>query len=365
MWNSFTRTSMPQPSSQENPYVVKISFRIVAFATIIILGIGALGGAVSTYLLRPPLPPLTDDRESVTTTVREVTISPSKAIQELVDQSRRSIVIVAPSATAQSTSATIGIIVTNDGYIVSPKDIGGSAFVTLEEDGSTHPISRTGSDTLFGLIYYRYSDGVFPPIDIATEDPSIGEQLLMVGRSFMTGAPYAETSQVYEYSVPDTFGPPAIQRAMHLTTVNNIALPGGALINEDGKLAGIVIDSSRGVALSASDIRISLDRATSNKREFDPFRTAGITMKFSFEYNRDNTKRSFAATIQSVQPGSPAALAGIRTGDILRSVNDTSMSWDTSVVRALSAEYPLTLIVERGGQEQTLMLRKQEEVQNP
>jgi serine protease Do len=59
------------------------------------------------------------------------------------------------------------------------------------------------------------------------------------------------------------------------------------------------------------------------------------------------------AVIESVQPGSPAAEAGLREGDVIHRVNRipvTSADGLISAVRSLSGQQEIVLQIERGGQ---------------
>ena len=73
------------------------------------------------------------------------------------------------------------------------------------------------------------------------------------------------------------------------------------------------------------------------------------------------------AVIGEVTPGSPAAKAGVRTNDIVLSINDQPVAGDEGLVAIIRDSAPgekIVLIVERGGKkvtlEATLIARPQE-----
>jgi serine protease Do len=67
------------------------------------------------------------------------------------------------------------------------------------------------------------------------------------------------------------------------------------------------------------------------------------------------------AVIAAVQPGSPAARAGLQPGDVLLSVNRSAVRTAADAVRALrgtASGAPALLLVWRGGQEQFVTMER-------
>lgn len=347
-----------KPQRELQMKTVKLSFRLIVLGTLIILAVSIVGGIMSAYIFQPPLSPLTGDGDEVIATVQEVTISPGKAAAELVENSQRSVVLLAQETSGEPTALSIGIVLTNDGTVVSAHDIQTGKVVAIEETGKIVELTTVGRDEVYGLTYYRFPDGVFPPIELAQEDVPVGSHLLILGRSPITNQPRAETSQLYEYILPELTASIGVQRMIQLATVNNVAFPGDALLDDEGRLAGIVIDPGRGLALTAPDIRASLDRITTNKREFNPFEAVGFRLTYAFRYNADKTAREFVALIQAVTPGSPAAIGGLQARDVIQSINDEPVSWEINIAHQLSQELPTKITVDRAGTQHTFTVSK-------
>lgn len=337
---------------------IKLSLRGVFLGLLVILATSVLGGIIGAQVLRPPLPPLTDEQQPFVTTVQEVTISPSRAAAELVATHERAIVLLAEIGPNAVQFHGTGVVLTNDGLVISTEDIPREA-AAFDSTGKRLTLSKVGQDVLYGFTYYRLENSVIAPFQLAGSDPAVGSSQLAVTRSNDTLAPKVASWQTLEYVAPENAPVAGWQRLLRIASAaeTNVAeFEGAPLIADDGALAGIIVDAPSGTAIPVSDIRSSLQRVTAGQREADPFTTWGISVTYGFDYNEDQTERHFAATITAVTPASPAAVAKLAAGDVITKINDTDISWTTNIAQLLTSTGPIQLTVLRNGQPQTVTL---------
>lgn len=169
--------------SSPPPEVIRLSLRWVMAALILIVIIGAIGGIIGTSFVRPPRPALTQDEVPLIANVQEITISPSKAAAALVSDSERAVLLLVEGAAAASRPAAVGLVVTNDGLVVSTTNLSASTLFAFDATGARLPLSKVGADALYGLNYYRLNSAVIPPFGMSGQDPAVGTSLLALGRT--------------------------------------------------------------------------------------------------------------------------------------------------------------------------------------
>lgn len=306
---------------------------------------GVAGGVVAQFFF-PTATPLTDTAEPVLTTVQQVTISPSNAAVKVVEQVQRSVLLLGDD---------IGFVLTSDGLVVSPVELKASTPVATDERGLQLPLETVGRDSVYGLSYYRLQNSVLPPLDIRRDDPGVAAQLLAVGRSVASFQPRVSIYALQEYVLPPDGSARGWHRLQHGTPLGSRVLPGTPLLDEEGKVSGVLLDATQGLALPVAQLHESLNRVVANKREQDPFEEVGIAARPVFE--RFSPERPVALGLQlvAVRPQSSASTAGLKAGDIMLGLNQTTFTWDTNPAAALRViAHPFTVMVLRNQAEQTI-----------
>lgn len=338
---------------------IKLSFRLLLFGFVLIFALGVVGGFVGQYVGKPSteinLP--SSNGQNFVTNVQQVTVSPNKNAAQLIENVQRSIFLIQSSSTNSASSSTgIGVVLTNDGLIATTATLTGDAFIAIDSSGSSQAVSKVGADELYGITYFRLNSAVTVPIDVSSSEAAVSTQLLAISRSNESGATAAYPFFVTHYATPGEQAPPAIQRILKNFSPSGAILPGTPLITDDGKLSGQVLDGSGENALRASDIKESLDRFVSNKREYNPFTAIGIIPKYVFIDGTTTGQKEFVAVAGQVTPNSPAALAGIKPQDRITKVGDENVSWIKNISGQISAALPLTMTVVRQGQAREVTL---------
>jgi S1-C subfamily serine protease len=343
--------------TQPPPQTIRLSLRWLTFFVLIVFALGMAGGLVGARLLRP-LPPLTADREQLITTVQEVTISPNKSRANLIEENQRSVVVLLEAQqTDNQQAATVGTMLSNDGLLVSTRDIPGSQLAAFDSNGAAIPINRVGTDELYGLTYYRIQDSIIPPFQLAADNPAVGDTLIALARSLTTFQPRASDWQVQEYGVPTQTTSPARQQVVLLTSTAERTLAGSPLLDEEGRIVAIIDDPAAGTAIPINELRLSLNRVTTNQRESNPFEFWGLQLAYQFRFNESQTQRGFAAIVTGIAGGSPAAIAGLRIGDNIKQINGNNVAWTASIVEQLSNQAEVNLVITRQEQTSSLILR--------
>lgn len=325
---------------------IRLSVTTLGVVIVGVVLLGMAGGLMVQFFL-PTATPLTDTLEPVLTTVQEVTISPSNAAVNVVERSQRSVLLLGDDG--------IGFVLTSDGLVVSPLAMGAVTPAATDERGLQLPLETVGRDPVYGLSYYRLQNTVLPPLDIRRDDPGVAARLLILGRSPLTFQPRTADFTLQEYSVPADGGPKGWHRLGRGTPLSGGILPGSPLLDEEGRVSGIVVDVGQGLVLPVSQVTESLNRVVANKREQDPFEEVGIVARPLFGIFAPERPVALGLQLTAVRPQSPASTAGLKTGDIITGFNQTPFTWNSNPAALLRvASRPLTVTFMRSQAEQTL-----------
>lgn len=325
---------------------VRISLRWVLIIIALIFGIGMVGGIAGQQLAPPPLVLRPIDNNQVVSSVQEVTISPNTATSDLVDQAERSVMSLVPSDNPNATPVASGFVVTNDGLLVTTATVPNIPLAALDTAGNQLTLQRVGTDELFGLTFFRLTDNIVIPLDMRRGDPHVGETLVAVMPATEVPGSRIESYTVRTYALPAAAAPVGQQRLLVGSTLPTISV-GSPLLDEGGKVSGIIITPELGEALPISHVQESFARVTTNKREDNPFITFGFTPAYSFSRPTVGDTLTFTVTATNVTVGGVAARSGLKRGDIITAINETSVSWNQSVASMLVSGKPPILTVQR------------------
>ncbi|MEX1997558.1 MAG: PDZ domain-containing protein [Candidatus Andersenbacteria bacterium] len=346
---------MPPQSHSPSDHIIRLSFFGVVVGFLGILLTGLLGGVVAQQAFQNSLPPLTNNPDQLVTTVQEVTISPNTSVAALLERTNRSVLLLAQGTEENTNIIATGLVLTNDGVVVTTNDM--AVTTAFDYEGRSLPLQHLGNDILFGLTYYRIPDNVVVPLDIAQQDPVVGQELLVLTRQTTTFLPRIKTFRINEYSLPAPGLPVAVQRVMVSTASPDDTTSGSPLLNDEGRVAGVLLDASQGLALPMSHLQASMGRLTSGQRELDPFANLGLSLTYSFKTLSLGQPVQFVATVSAVVPGSPAARAGVERGDTLTHIDGQQLDWQRIVASDFTKSLPLPVTIRRGAAETVIVLQ--------
>lgn len=270
-----------------------------------------------------------------------------------------------------------GVIISQDGYIITNNHVveGEQSLAVIFADGSRHDAELVGTDPLSDLAVIRVKDAV--PAIAALGNSDIlqpGETVIAIGsplgdfkNSVTTGVVSA-----LNRTVPGSGMEGLIQTDAAINHGNS----GGPLVNLRGEVIGIntlVVrsggsfgDQAEGLGFSIPSNtvqRVSQDLITSGKVVY-PYLGISYSMIDADTAAQENLPVQNGALIgasangqAAIQPGTPAAKAGLRDGDIITAVGTVKLDSNTSLRAALLQHKPgetVTLEVLRDGKTMTV-----------
>jgi Do/DeqQ family serine protease len=204
-------------------------------------------------------------------------------------------------------------------------------------------------------------------IDIG-EQPEVGDLVLAVGNPFGVGQTVTQgivsATQRTEAGDINQIGS-LIQTDAAINPGNS----GGALVDMDGDLIGINTailsrsgtSSGVGFAVPAVVVRQVVDQAAGGAtRVVRPYLGVGSTELTAAVAESLGLTRSDGVLVASVTPGSPAARAGVREGDVIQTVNGRPVVDPGALNFQIATARPgdvLSLQVRRGGRTETVRAR--------
>jgi serine protease Do len=335
--------------------IVRVSLWGIMLASVCIVGLGLVGGLIAQQLGRVEPLTLPTGNNTFVPTVQEVTISPNQAVAQIVERTHPSTLLLGPAQDAQRSVVATGLVITHDGLLATPSRVTGP-LIAYDRDGRTLPLQRVGTDELFGIDYHRIADNVVVPLDMRQTESAPGTTLWAVSRNEASYQPRVVPYTLYQHDLPAPAAPVGWQRIMMGSAITEPLFAGAPLIDEEGRVAGIVLDPAAGRALPVNQLQESFARITQNRREENRWRELGLTAIPQFAVLAPNAAVSFVAAVESVAGGSAADAAGLKTGDRIVAINDTPLAWEKSVLEQMSVALPLTLKINRTGVEQTVTL---------
>ena len=272
-----------------------------------------------------------------------------------------------------------GHVVTNN-HVVSGLGQGSQITVTLNDQRS-YSASVVGTDAATDLAVIKLDNAPSDLKPIAFGDATrltVGEQVMAVGNplglagTVTTGIVSAlnrpvttEDSSGGDQLGGGSTGDPVVTNAIQTSAAINPGNSGGALVNAGGQLVGInssiasVSGSSSGgqsgnigigFAIPVNEVKAIADQLIQTGKAQHAYlgvssRDATVT---------DGSAKRSAAQIGQVVSGTPAADAGLKTGDAITAVNGTPVSSAESLVaqiRERTVGEKVTLTVVRGGKQ--------------
>lgn len=218
-----------------------------------------------------------------------------------------------------------GVIVTADGYIVTNAHVVADMdnLLVVTADGKSYSGRTTHVDDASDLALVKIEAGTVQPAEFAgAGDIRVGETVIAIGTPVSFALRNSVTVGIVS-GVDRTVqgGYPLLQTDAAINPGNS----GGALVNMRGQIVGIntlkVIDSSVdsvGFAIPADTVRHVVEHFLAYGKVMRPY--TGIEIEESWE-SVVGLPTNEALRIGYVDPGSPAAAAGIRQGDTLLAID--------------------------------------------
>ena len=233
------------------------------------------------------------------------------------------------SQRAKSTSLGSGVIVSKEGHILTNHHvIAGMTEIRVQlTDGRNLPAALIGSDPVTDIAVLRIAAANVEPLVLGeSNDLQVGQQIFAVGNPY--GLEETVTRGIVSAKGRHAASDSSLEYIQHDAAVNQ-GNSGGPLLNLRGEIVGInsAIFSRTGgwqgisFAIPSNSARRVLEGIIKRGRVVRSY--LGVVMQeISPELARTfGLPDSEGAIITEVAPGSPAALAGMKPGDVVRSFN--------------------------------------------
>ncbi len=331
---------------------LRLSLGSIIVGIFLLFGIGIAGGYLGYRLSPAPLTILPNGDRTIVPVSQHVTISPSKTGEDIVATQGKSVLLLVEQTPKGVKPVGNGIILTNDGVVVSTQSFPDTPLSAVLDDGSIAALTPAGVDTLSGLTFFRILDQILPPVTLAQSAANAGSEVISIARNDATMRPTASRHTVSAIIAPDNTQAIRIQQVALVS--GTVLSPGTAFFNDEGRLVGVLRIGEVPTMISVPDITAALGRLSAGTLTEDPFAAPGFTVAWKLVQDAAGIF-GMRAVVSSITPKSPAFTAGIKVGDILTSNNGKAITWDSSLSQAL-AKPPFTLSLVREGAERTVTL---------
>jgi serine protease Do len=233
-----------------------------------------------------------------------------------------------------------GVIMSADGYILTCAHVvSGASQITVTIDGTDYAATVVGEDSESDIAVLKIdATGLTPAVMGDSDGLAVGEQVVAVGN------PLGELGGTVTDGIISALDRDVVveDQEMSLIQMSASVSPGnsgGGLFNMAGELVGIVNAKSSDTDAEGLGFAIPINTAYSVAKElieqgYVSGRPAmGITV---IDINDETTASYYGVTaygvyVYAVEDGSPAAAAGLKTGDRIISIGDTAVSSRTDV----------------------------------
>ena len=258
-----------------------------------LLTIGILG--MSGLLSNPPKPTIRD---------RLLTVANDDARTNAADAVRPSMVEI-NYLSANGPAKAAGFCIKQGGLILTSAAVTGKpgTLSVVNAKGESFSASLVGTDAVSGLAVLQ-SDVSMPVASLAPSAPKAGDSVIVIGSGAMIGEGIINSAGAIAVSKNGVALPNLLITSA--LPANNV--PGSALVNGQGKIAGVVIAGNLG-AVPIDYAQNVIDFLTN--QTVDSHAWVGVHGK--------NSPRG--PIITSIDPASPAAFAGLKPGDLVEQID--------------------------------------------
>jgi serine protease Do len=234
-----------------------------------------------------------------------------------------------------------GVIVTTDGYILTANHVVEGADpdgvkVAMASGGKEYQAKVVGTDPSTDVAVLKIAADDLAAITIADSDKlEVGDIVIAIGNPFGVG-------QTVTMGMVSALGraslgiiPGGYENFIQTDAPINQGNSGGALIDADGRLVGINTaifspsgaNAGIGFAVPANLARNVMEQLINSGKVTRGYLGVGLQPEISPELAKEfNLPDTTGAMVTEVMPNTPAAKAGLQSGDVVRSVDDKKIS---------------------------------------
>jgi len=258
-----------------------------------------------------------------------------------------------------------GFFISADGYILTNNHVVDHAkSVNVKTiDGKMYSAKVIGADAKTDLAVLKVEGGNgFPFVTFASSAPRIGDWVLAVGNPFGLGG--TVTAGIVSAQGRD-IGSGPYNDFLQIDAPVNKGNSGGPTFNLQGQVVGVntaIYSPSGGSVGIAFDIPAETAKVVAAQLEAKGTVTRGwigVAVQAVTQDVADSLslKQAKGALVDQVQAGAPAEKAGVKTGDVILSIDNAAVADSRDLARKVAAEDPgktVSMQISREGKEQTL-----------
>lgn len=291
------------------------------------------------------------------------TAAAGTSIPDVVEIAEPSVVTVTAGRSQGS-----GVVYRKDTVVTNQHVVGTARTVTLTlADGAGVRGTVVGTDAIADLAVIAASRTNLPAIAVREDLPRAGEVALAIGSplGFENTVTQGIVSGVgRQMPAGQTGGRPLVELIQTDAAISP-GSSGGGLFDRQGRLVGINEAYrppssgavSPGFAIPSATVVDVADQLLSTGKAIHPYLGVSLAGLTDAVRNALGVDAERGAVVRRATPGSPAAAAGIRTGDVLTKIGTESIAAVEDVYAAVRAVGPgdrVDVVVQRGGDAVTL-----------
>ena len=260
-----------------------------------------------------------------------------------------------------------GFIISSDGYIVTNNHVVDHAtdVQVVLNDGKTVPATVVGTDSKTDLALLKLKTGSnYPYVQWGDKAPRVGDWVVAVGNPFGLGG--TVTAGIVSARGRD-IGAGPYDDFLQIDAPVNRGNSGGPTFNTQGQVVGVntAIFSPSGGSVGigfaiptevAKDVIANLKEKGSVSRGWIGVQIQPVTSDLADTLGLKDTK---GALVAEPQRGSPAAAAGIKSGDVITAVDGETIDSPRELARKIAGMGPdkkIDLTVWRDGAQKTFSM---------
>lgn len=353
---------------------------LIVVGVLAILGLGIGGGIAIQKAMAPnSSPSLTaanDGNKAVTQQESDIASVASKVNPSVV-----SIVGTTQTQTYYNTTtgeaAGTGIIVSSDGYVMTNNHVidGSTNISIVDSDGNKYTnVTVVGSDPLNDIAFLKINaNKTFTAAELGNSSTvRIGQQVVAIGNALGQYSNTVTSGIISGTGRPVTAGSEGSNNTENLTDLIqtdasiNPGNSGGPLLNMSGQVIGIntaIAQNANGIGFaipinSTKGVLAGVLATGKVSRAYLGVNYVTVTPDVAQQYKLPVNQGAYiyVSSGNPIAAGSPAAAAGLQSGDVITKVNDTTIG-EAGSLSTLIGEYKpgdkVTLTYLRNGQTHT------------
>jgi serine protease Do len=272
--------------------------------------------------------------------------------------------------TRPSLSQGSGFVISEDGYVVTNNHVidGASKITVAFDENNKHEATLIGTDqrTDLALLKIKTTGKTFPAVKFAKNQGRVGDWVLAVGNPFGLGG--TVTAGIISALARDIGSGP--YDFLQIDAAVNRGNSGGPTFNLDGEVVGINTaiyspgsqGGNVGIAFAvpakvAAEVIEQLKTAGSVSRGWLGVKIQDVDEDIAASMGMKDAK---GALVNEVTANGPAAASGLKTQDLIQSVDTTAIINSRELARKIAEYAPNTTVdvkVLRAGKEETIKVK--------